>query len=146
MPISYNATARYTKSKYNKIGKSPEEGFNCLSVCLDWYKNVLGGNFEFTDSIAGIDWNILVNEFHKNPHKIFNNVENELLKTFDIIPIKDIKKGDFVAFEDEKGILYPGVYAGNCQILTAYQNGVKVRHINSDRIIKAYRGKKLEDI
>jgi cell wall-associated NlpC family hydrolase len=122
-------------------GRTPEEGFNCLTICLDWYKNVLGGNYEFGDTIAGIAWENLVKEFHKNPKDVFDRVEKELLNTFDIIPLAKIRKGDFIAFEDDYGKVCPAIYAGNNSVLAAYMDGVKIRRIKTERIKKIYRGK-----
>ena len=138
--IPYNTTEKYINTKFTPGGTSKEDGFNCLSMCLDFCKNELDMQFEFGEKITGdITWKNLVELFKANPKKIFNEVEKHFLKHYEIIPPHQMRKGDLITIDDGGDRKVPCVFAGNNKILITTTKGVKVKSLKSIRITNAYR-------
>ena len=73
--LKYNVTDKYTGVKYNTSGKSKEDGYNCLGLCLDFCKNELDMPYTFEDQITGdITWENITKLFKDNPKEVFKSL------------------------------------------------------------------------
>jgi len=145
--LPYNITDKYTGINFNPEGISKEEGFNCLSMALDFCKEELDLDYEFDKNIIGdISWNNVVNLFRENPKEVFKEVEKHFLNYCEIIPPHQMKKGDVLSVDFGDNIKVPCVFVGNNKILVTTQKGVKVLSLKSKKIIDVYRLKESKKI
>ena len=138
--LPYNTTDKYTGIKYNPEGISKEEGFNCLSMCIDFCKEEMGLDYNFDKNISGdIHWNNITKLFHSNPIKVFDEVEKYFLNYYDIIPPHKMRKGDLLVIDGGKNRKVPSVFVGNNKILSITDKGIKVVSLQGIRTYKVYR-------
>jgi hypothetical protein len=125
--LPYNITDKYTGIKFKHDGISKDEGFNCLSMMLDFCKDELDLDYTFDKNIVGdISWENVVKLFHDNPKEVFVEVEKHLLNYYEIIPPHQMRKGDVLSVDTGDGVKIPCVFVGNSKILLTTKKGVKV--------------------
>jgi len=153
----YKTTNKYTGLDYNPEGISKEDGYNCLSLCLDFCKNEYDMPYTFEDQITGdISWKNVVKLFKDNPKEVFKELERHFSNYYDIIPPHQMKKGDIIILDSGNGIKTPCVFAGGNKVLItrkekvevalkkgdkpiAIKNGIKVISLNGLNIFEVYR-------
>lgn len=138
--LPYNTTDKYTGIKFKENGISKDEGFNCLSMALDFCKEELDLDYDFDEKIIGdISWDNVVKLFHENPKEIFNELEKHFLNYCEIIPPHQMIKGDSLSVDFGDGIKVPCVFVGNNKVLVTTKKGVKVISLKGKKVIDVYR-------
>lgn len=145
--LSYNTTDKYTGIDFNPEGVSKEDGYNCLSLALDFCKEELDLDYNFDKNIIGdITWENIVKLFRDNPKDIFDEVERHLLNYVDIIPPHQMRKGDTLSVDCGDGRKIPCVFVGNNKILITTEKGVKVITLMGKKVVDVYRIKEPKKI
>ena len=141
--LPYNTTDKYTKIGFNEEGVFKEDGFNCLSLVVDFCKSELDLDYNYDEKIVdNITWKNVFKLFNDNPDVVFEKVEKYFLNWFDSIPPHQMRKGD-ILIGKLQGRKFPCVFVGNNKIMVAVRDkNVKVISLKGIPIINIYRPRK----
>ena len=144
----YDTTNKYTGVDFKEDGVSKEDGYNCLSLAIDYCKKESNLDYNFEDDIIeGITWKNVVKQFNDNPKKIFNQLNNYFLNYYYKIPPHTMRKGDILIINGgEDGRKIPCIFVGNNKIILTTHKGVKVISLSNKIIYEVLRVKESEKI
>jgi hypothetical protein len=126
-------TADFIEKPFLKGGKS-SDGYDCIGFCYAFIE-ALGKAEKFLTEYKGMTL--------ENHHELYNrDPEGALQLMFEAfdsmgveIPISKKLPGDLVIIKNELGRHYPGIYAGNENIMASYTNaGVRTIPIDGKQI------------
>ena len=130
--LKYNITDKYTGIKYNPNGVSKEEGYNCLSMCLDFCKNEFDMPYTFEDKITGdLSWKNITELFKDKPEEVFKELERHFSNYYKMILPHQMRKGDVIII-DNGDIKMPCIYVGGNKILVTRKEKASIRIKDSD--------------
>ncbi len=126
---------KFFGAPYKSEGQSKEEGFDCLSLVGNYYRE-LGNEFP--------DISDLYHMYRDEPEvrkEFFRRVWERIFKVTKEVPLGYIQAGDLLAFEARDFGDYPGIYLGNGVVgVTFLDKGVTVVRYDDLSVLQARRG------
>ena len=101
-------------AKFNLLGRSPEEGFNCLSY-LYWFLKESG--FAVPDSFKGYDEKNYIEKWKENPKRAKLLMLRYLLSLGEKVSAGFLYQGD-IALMNHQGNIFNAIYIGRGNFLT----------------------------
>ena len=130
-------TKKYVGAPYKLGSFDPKEGLDCLSLVLNFTRDLSGEVPEEFDGVTIDDYPKLWKE---EPIKAKKKFVGFLASTFKEIDRRRSLPGDIIVCTDNNGKFVIGINAGNGQFLTVVENeGVRKLRISDFTLKRVYR-------
>ena len=138
-----NTFSKLNKAEWNATGKTLDEGVNCFSLLVN-FLNETGHNIPFDNLPEGYTYENIKALWEEDDKKAVKVMTEYLLQWGYEKDKKDMRIGDILVLENNKGKYFPAIYGGNGKMVTMIaEHGCYHSKLANYKIHGVYRGYKV---